>query len=217
MDPEATGITPGRSDLTAVPPEPSDSELASRAQAGEAAAFDALIGRHRPGLVRMACAIVGDADEAESLAQEALTRAFEQLEGFHVELPFGPWLRGITLNLCRNHVRDRARHARPVAPEQLARAVAPGGRRRGALSDVLKREARDLTYCAISQLPFPLREAFVLRYVEGLEYSTISQITGLTPGTLRVRAHRARTLLRDSLGSVVDTWLREGTPGSRST
>src|SRR5262245_29575610 len=102
-----------------------EATLVDRARAGEAAAFDELTRRHRPALIRLANSLIGDLDEAESLAQEALTRALEQRASFRPDLPFGPWLRGIVLNLCRNHLRDRARHARPVAPEQLADAAAP--------------------------------------------------------------------------------------------
>jgi RNA polymerase sigma-70 factor (ECF subfamily) len=181
----------------------------SGARAGDSGAFDELASRHRPGLIRMAHGLIGDADEAENLAQEALVRAFEQLGEFREELPFGPWVRGITLNLCRNYLRSRTRHAKPVAPEQLAETVASASHREGVLSGIVRREAGDQTQSAVSQLPMALREAFVLHFVEGLDYAEISQITGIAAGTLRVRAHRARTLLRYSLGSVVDTWMRE--------
>jgi RNA polymerase sigma-70 factor (ECF subfamily) len=190
----------------------SDEMLVAGARSGEAAAFDELVRRHRPSLVRLAASLTGDADEAESLAQEALTRALTLLEGYDAHRPFGPWLRGILLNLCRNHVRDRARRARPVDPEHFVGTAAPEGRRWGVLSALIRRETGEQTVRAIAQLPLPLREAFVLRFVEGMDYAEISQVTGLAPATLRVRAHRARALLRDSLGSVVDTWLRQSLP-----
>ena len=186
----------------------SDATLVARTLAGETAAFDALAGRHRPGLVRVAVGLTGDSDEAESLAQEALARAFEGLTDFRTDLPFGAWVRGITLNLCRNHLRDRSRHARAASSESLDAFPGPEGRRQGVLSGILRREAGDRTLGAIIELPAPLREAFVLHFIDGLGYSEMGQITGLAPGTLRVRAHRARTLLRDALGSVVDTWMR---------
>jgi RNA polymerase sigma-70 factor (ECF subfamily) len=191
-----------------------DAELVARAVAGEAGAFDELVRRYRPRLVRSIALLIGDADEAESLAQEALTRAYAQLASFRTELPFGPWLHGIALNLCRAYLRDRSRHARPVAPERLGEEASAEGRRQGVLSGILRREAGDHTQRAISQLPESLREAFVLHFIEGLEYAAMSRITGVAAGTLRVRAHRARTLLRGSLGAVVDTWLREAGPGS---
>jgi RNA polymerase sigma-70 factor (ECF subfamily) len=187
-----------------------DGELVERTLAGETAAFDELTGRHRPGLVRFIALQIGDADEAESLAQEALTRAFANLAGFQSDLHFGAWLRGIALNLCRNYLRDRARHARPIPPDQLGDALAAEGRRQGVLSGILRREMSDQAAEAIHLLPGPLREAFVLRFIDELDYAAMSQVTGVAEGTLRVRAHRARTLLRASLGPVVDTWMRQG-------
>ena len=194
-----------------------DADLVARALAKEAGAFDELVRRHRPRLVRTIGLLIGDADEAESLAQEALTRAYMQLADFEAGRPFTPWLHGIALNLCRNHLRDRARRARPTAPERLGETAAPEGRRQGVLSGILRREAGDHTLRAIGELPEALREAFVLHFVEGLDYAEMSRITGVAAGTLRVRSHRARTLLRNSLGDVVDTWLREGggAPGRR--
>jgi RNA polymerase sigma-70 factor (ECF subfamily) len=190
-----------------------DATLIRRTLAGEGGAFDELVRRHRPGLVRFAALMIGDFDEAESLAQEALAQAFAGLPTFQADRPFGPWLRGITLNLCRNHLRDRARHARVVAPEQLTDAAAREGRRHGALSGILRQEFNERTLLAIRGLPAPLREAFVLHFVEGLDYPEISRTTGVAAGTLRVRAHRARVLLQAALGSVVDTWLRQ-VPGA---
>jgi RNA polymerase sigma-70 factor (ECF subfamily) len=159
--------------------------------------------------------MIGDADEAESLAQEALTCAYAQFATFRTDLSFGPWVRGIALNLCRNHLRDRARHAKAVEPEQLAATPCREGRRQGVLSAILRREVNERTLLAIAELPEPLREAFVLHYVEDMDYADMSRITGLTSGTLRVRAHRARTLLQHALGSVVDTWLRQTSPERR--
>jgi RNA polymerase sigma-70 factor (ECF subfamily) len=187
-----------------------DAVLVMRARAGEAAAFDELVRRHRTRVARLAALLIGDADEAESLAQEALTRAYTQLSAFHLGRPFAPWLHGIAVNLCRNHLRRCARHARPVPPEQLRDAPAPQGRRQGVLSEILRREVGDITLEAIGQLPVALREAFVLHFVEGFDYGEMSTALGVSAGTLRVRAHRARTLLRQSLGPVVDTWLRQG-------
>ena len=55
--------------------EPTDDSLAARVKAGDAEAFAILVERHRAGLVRLASLLIGDLDEAESIAQEAITRA----------------------------------------------------------------------------------------------------------------------------------------------
>jgi RNA polymerase sigma-70 factor (ECF subfamily) len=189
-----------------------ESLLVQQARSGQPQAFDELTRRHRPSLVRFAAYMTGDADEAESLAQEALTRALARLAEFEPGRSFGAWLRGIALNLCRSHLRDRARRARPVDPQELGGAAAAEGRRHGALSGLLRREQNDHAMQALAELPTLLREAFVLRILDELDYDTIGELTGATPASVRARVHRARGLLRQRLGSVVDTWLREDRP-----
>jgi RNA polymerase sigma-70 factor (ECF subfamily) len=189
-----------------------EATLVSRALGGDRAAFDELARGQRPRLVRLAFLMVGDADEAESLAQEALTRAFAHLAEFRTDRPFAPWLHGIALNVCRTFLHGRARQARLATPEELNRVLAPQGQTHGVLSGILRQETDQLALDAIAQLPIALREAFVLHFVEELDYAQMAEITGVAAGTLRVRAHRARVLLRQNLGQVVDTWLRERPP-----
>ena len=52
---------------------------------------------------------------------------------------------------------------------------------------------------ALRRLPADYREAFVLKHVEGVSYETISSMTGVSVGALKVRVHRARTKLREAL------------------
>jgi RNA polymerase sigma-70 factor (ECF subfamily) len=163
--------------------------------------------RHRGRLLRSIRFLISDADEAESLLQETLARALAGLDHFRPELRFGAWLHGIALNICRNQLRDRSRHARTMEPERLGLVSASPGRGHGVLSGIVHRELGDRLSEAIGLLPIPLREAFVLHFVDGLDYAEMSQFTGIAAGTLRVRSHRARALLRANLGPVVDTWL----------
>ena len=187
--------------------EPVDDELVERCKAGDKEAYTALSNRHRAGLVQFNTYIIGDRDEAESLAQEALARAYDQIAQFRSGQSFGAWLRGFGLNLCRNYLRSRRRRAKPTAPEVLAPAPDPEGQKHGVLSGIMRGELHDRLWLAVGQLPLDYREALVLHYIDGLDYNEISGITGATAGALRVRALRARHLLRNSLGSVVDSWL----------
>src|SRR5262245_44210787 len=139
-----------------------DEELVAAAAAGSADAFAALAERHRAGLVRLVALLTGDADEAESLAQEALARPLAGLGEFRPGQNFRAWLRGIAVNLSRNHLRSRTRHARPVPPQELAPAADPEGRRQGVLSGILRQELHDRLWQAVGLLPPPFREAFVL-------------------------------------------------------
>lgn len=184
-----------------------ESDLLGQARAGDREAFAALTLPLEERLTR-AATLLTDASEAPDLVQEALTRAFTQLERYEGRARFSTWVYGILLNLCRQHRRKR----RPAAGagEVLEQAPAKRGRTRGVLSSVLRRELAERMELAIGSLPEAFREAFVLHYVEGLAYAEIAGICGERAGTLRTRAHRARALLRTELGSVVDTtWVRD--------
>ena len=61
----------------------------------------------------------------------------------------------------------------------------------------------------IARLPYLYREAFVLRHLQGMEYVEVAAITKVPADTVRVRAYRARELLRGRLAPAVDTYWRE--------
>ena len=75
---------------------------------------------------------------------------------------------------------------------------------------MIRHEMAERLEISVGRLPTSMREAFLLRYVDALDYPEISSITGVSEGTARVRAFRARALLREELGAVVDTiWLEK--------
>lgn len=164
-------------------------------------------------LRRFAALMVGR--EAEDLVQEAVTVAIRDAGRFEGRSRFSTWIYGILLNLCRRHLRDRTRRASPSGPAALEDRPSP---RRGVLSSILRREIAERLELSVGRLPTPLREAFLLRYAHGMDYREIAEITGASEGTARVRAFRARALLREELGNVVDTvWVEKepDAPGGR--
>lgn len=196
-------------------PDDNEPKWIEAMRGGDRAAFDALVNRHRPRLVRILTSLLWDCDEAESLAQEALARAWGQRAEFRPGAPFGPWVTGIGINLSRTALRARARHAAVSDPHAMQQVAQQEGQRRGVLSGILKRELHDHLTRAVDELPLPMREVIVLHDLEGLEFAEISVLTGVAEGTLRVRAHRARGLLRDALGELAETWCQAMPPRSK--
>jgi RNA polymerase sigma-70 factor (ECF subfamily) len=167
--------------------------------------FEALVAPHREPLARFVSMMVGR--EAEDIVQEAIATAFRDQAKFEKRSKFSTWLYGIALNLCRKHLRDKSRHASTAEPGMLEALAA---RNRGVLSSVIRHEMAEKLEVSVSRLPTSMREAFLLRYVDGMDYPEISAITGVSDGTARVRAFRARALLREELGAVVDSvWLEK--------
>ena len=167
--------------------------------------FEAEVTAHREGLGRFVAMMVGG--EAEEIVQETVADALKQLDQFEGRSKFSTWLYSIGLNKCRKFLRDRKRHAATTDQEALEAQPARG---RGVLSSVIRHEMAERLELSVSRLPGSLREAFLLRYVDSMEYPEIAAIVGTSEGTARVRAFRARTLLREELGAVVDTvWLEK--------
>ena len=74
---------------------------------------------------------------------------------------------------------------------------------------MLKAELSERMRQCIARLPYLYREAFVLRHLHGTEYEEIASVTNTTADTVRVRAYRAREMLREQLSPDVDTYWRE--------
>jgi RNA polymerase sigma factor (sigma-70 family) len=181
-----------------------DAALVRRARMGDRDAAAALAERHGPRLLRFLQTMTGDDHAAEDLRQEALRRAFAKLDQLADDARFASWVLAIACNECRHHLRREVQR-RHAGDDALA-GVAAG--RRSALSSLVRREDALQLALAIDRLPILLREAFVLFAVEGLPYAEIAPVTGATVGTLQVRVHRAKALLRQQLGTHAGTWWR---------
>ncbi|HKZ84919.1 MAG TPA: bifunctional nuclease domain-containing protein [Anaerolineae bacterium] len=181
----------------------SDAELVRRTQLGDRDAFGILVEQHRARAVGLAMAMLGDFDEAEDVAQEALYQAYFGLDRLRDPARFGAWLCSIAVNLAKMALRRRRT---TVSLEDLdGGRVARGFRLEDATpeSEFEARELRRSVRRAIEQLPEDMRAAVWMRYVEGLSYQEIAGMFGIAPGTLRVQAHRARHKLREAL---LDEW-----------
>lgn len=190
-----------------------DRETLAAIARGERERFRELVERHAPLLFSILRRIGADADLAEELAQETLVRAWSNLGTFRGECRLRTWLVQIALNLARDRLRAASRGPRLVSlDEGAARAVADR-----QWSDAPERpramappELAARLESAIRLLPPHYREAFVLRHVEELSYEEMSQVTGHSVGSLKVRVHRARVLLRERLSSGLGRGDRHG-------
>jgi len=173
-----------------------EATLVERACAGDRAAFDALVRRHFGAIYRMLHRLIGNAEDAEDLAQECFVRAHGALSWYRSEAPFEAWLRRIALHLARDHFRSRARRGARQADELDLVADRP---ERRPETEAGRRELSSRLAAAIERLPERLRSALVLRALEGLEYEDIGRATGVTPATARTHVMQARKRLLRAL------------------
>lgn len=176
--------------------ERSDKDLVSAAQAGDMAAFDHLILRHQRRVFAVAYHILGNAEDAADVQQEAFVRAWSKLRGFRGDASFTTWLHRIAVNICINKKR-RSRPASSVEQDGTLAALADHSNRPDRLlNSVLVRQL-------LAEIPAKQRTVLVLREVEGMSIGEISQITGASVEAVRKQLWRVRKqfgeLLRQNL------------------
>jgi RNA polymerase sigma-70 factor (ECF subfamily) len=215
--PVETAVVRGyRERLSQAQPAANDSEIASqrdadeqlvlRAQDGDSQAFELLVRKYQHKAIQLVGRLVGEAD-APDVAQEAFIKAWRALPGFRGQSAFYTWLYRIAVNSAKNHLVSRAR--RPATQDiDIADAELYGHAEH--LSDLntpesslLAEEIKDKVSAVIGKLPGDLRQAIVLRELEGLSYEEIAEVMRCPIGTVRSRIFRAR----ESIDAVVQPLL----------
>jgi RNA polymerase sigma-70 factor, ECF subfamily len=181
----------------------SQPELPARLARDLDGSFEVLVRDHQRLVFGLALRVVGNAADAEEVAQDAFERAYTALAGYPPErvaaMRLRPWLAQITLNLARNRLRCRTPPARPLEdgdgrPLPLA---APAGAEPAVLAE--RREERTFWAELLAELPRGYREAVVLRHVEGLPYTEVAEVLQRPVGTVKTHVHRGVRLLRAGL------------------
>jgi RNA polymerase sigma-70 factor (ECF subfamily) len=173
-----------------------DASLVERARGGDADAFGQLVLKYQHRVVNFAAALLsGMPAEAEDVAQDAFVRAYRGLSRFHGASTFRTWLYQIVVNVARTQRSRRiARREQPDDPEMPLLESRPSG------EDVEERVIdRDRLDRALAGLSDELREAVLLRDVEGLDYREIAVALGVPIGTVESRIFRGRARLRAAL------------------
>ncbi len=186
-----------------------DAQLISQAIAGQTAAFGQLVQKYQDRLYNTVVHVVGNAEDAKDVVQEAFVQAFLKLESFHGASAFFTWLYRIAFNMAATHRRHRG------AMRSAEKTALAGGHLRSSSEgqpqnptdgpgERLEREERcRQVRQAISQLAEEHRVVLVLREIDGCCYETIAEVLDLPVGTVRSRLHRARMQLREQLKEVL--------------
>jgi RNA polymerase sigma-70 factor (ECF subfamily) len=170
---------------------PTDNELVVRCLQRDEVAWQLLVERHSRRVINIAYQFTGRRDEAEELAQEVFLRVFRSLHLFDLTTHFVPWLVRVSRNLCIDEHRSRAREKAALVAEELdpERTEDLGATpERSLQTKELEKRVRG----GLAQLAEDLRTALILRDLQGLSYSEISEVLHVAVGTVKSRIHRGR-------------------------
>ncbi len=176
--------------------------IIARCLAGERRVYAVLVDRYK-GLVHdLVSRMLGDAVEAEDIAQDAFVKAYLSLRDFRGESKFSTWVCRIALNRCKDVLRKQGRAPWTRSGHEDGPQVAEVADDRETPVDSAERREREAAlHRALARLPVKYREALVLRHIEGMEFQEIGRVLGIAAGAAKVRAFRARGMLRTILES----------------
>jgi len=186
-----------------------DQLLVEKAQQGDRHAFDTLVTKYQRKLGRLVARLVKDSAEVEDVVQEAFIKAYRALPAFRGESAFYTWLYRIGVNTAKNHLVAQGRRA-PTSTE-FNNDEAEGFAEGDLLRDIdtpesllMTKQIGQTVNQAMDALPEELRNAIVLREIEGLSYEEIAQMMNCPIGTVRSRIFRAREAVANKLRPLLD-------------
>lgn len=186
-----------------------DQRLVERVQAGDPLAFDALAAKYQRKLNRLLSRYIRDHAEVEDVAQETFLKAYRALPSFRGESAFYTWLYRIGINTAKNYLAAKGRRA-PTTTEVDA-DEAETFEEAGLLHDIntperilQSKQIGQTINIAMQSLPEELRNAIMLREIEGLSYEEIAAEMGCPIGTVRSRIFRAREAVAEKLRPLLD-------------
>jgi RNA polymerase sigma-70 factor (ECF subfamily) len=172
--------------------EHTDEQLMQAVSGGDLDAFEEIVFRYRQHVWRTAYRFLGDAMEAEDVAQEAFLKLLEAAPRYRPTAAFRTYIYSILTHLCI----DRSRKKRPagiVETQEIADSSP------NPAQSVMAEERQAQIRKALGTLPSNQKAAILLRHYEGLSYAEIAQVLGATAKAVEGLISRARVTLQTRL------------------
>jgi RNA polymerase sigma-70 factor (ECF subfamily) len=187
-------------------------DVIARILAGDTQLFHQLIKPVERAVYVMLYMLLRNETDAEDIAQETFIKAYRNLHNFRGEAKFSTWVLTIARNEGLGWLRKRS--ARPEEPLEPVLDESRGDFTPALLTDwrevppeaLERKELRDCLCQAILKLPPIYREVVQLRDIDELDVQETASVLGITPGSVKVRLHRARTMLQKELVPVLKSF-----------
>ncbi len=189
-----------------------DAELVRRCLAGDAAAWETIVHSYTRRVYNLCYRFTGQRQEAEDLTQEVFLRVFRTLQSYDAaQGSLGVWLHRVGRNLLIDYYRASRKQRLTVSLEDEGRQI----EQKESAAPAPDRAVAHLELSAavqqgLGRLSPELREAVILRDLQGLEYREISQVLAIPEGTVKSRINRGRAELGKILKRTPGFELPEG-------
>ena len=172
----------------------SDEVLFAHVQQGDHRAFGLLVQRYQDRVYSIARKALYYSQDAQDAVQQAFLQAWQKRQAYKAQWRFRPWLYRIVANICIDEYRRQQR--RQAAPQECLESLPAPDAPEQAYAHL---ECRRALEAALAHVPMEARMVLVLCYVDGLSYSEIARVRGISVQTVKSQLRRAKTLMRQRL------------------
>lgn len=179
--------------------------LVEKVQKGDTASFEKLVLANQTKVYNLALRMVGSAEDAFDMSQEAFIKAYNSLGSFRGDSRFSVWLYRLTTNVCLDFLRSEGRKSHGsltyLSEENEDKELEIPDERFSPETMTEKRELREAVNRGLLSLPKDYRAILLLREIDGLSYEEIADALSLEEGTVKSRIFRARKKLCEILNA----------------
>ncbi|MDX2413970.1 MAG: RNA polymerase sigma factor [Bacteroidales bacterium] len=166
---------------------------------GKRQAFSVLVENHQDKVFSLALKICGNAEDAEEVAQDSFMKAFRSLGSFKGKSSFGTWLYRITYNTAISCVRKKNYNVLNIEDFPADASDFLQNNESETLAEMEYK--RSLLAFAMQKLNIEDRAIISMYYFQELNLNEIVEITKMTNSNLKVRLHRARKKLEETISN----------------
>lgn len=181
----------------------SDSDVVRRILAGEKELYEILLRRNNQTLYRVVRSYLKEEKEIEDIMQNTYLKAFEKLYQFKHHSKFTTWLIRIGINEALTRLKEKGKYFTLYESEDKSSKLNllefPDSKQLNPEKIIIRQEAKQMLEKAIDKLDLKYRAVYMLREIEELSISDISDCLKLSNTNVKVRIHRAKSKIKENL------------------
>jgi RNA polymerase sigma-70 factor (ECF subfamily) len=172
---------------------PGEEKMVERCLQGDDAAWETVVNSYAKRIYNLTYRYTYRRDEAEDLTQEIFIRVYQNLKSYRADSgSFQSWIMRVGRNLIIDHYRRTRRFQQAAGTEEMETMNLKDDRTPNPQRSVEQSEATLFLQEGLQALAPELKEAIVLRDLEGMAYQEIAELLGIPEGTVKSRINRAR-------------------------
>jgi len=178
-----------------------DEDIISEVKQGNSEYFSEIVRRYNQRLYRIAVSYGVFDDDCEEVLQLTYISAYEKINQFRGDAKFSTWLIRILINECLMLKRKKQRN-RNISVEELV--TNPSDDHLNPERHYMEKERKEILENAIQKLPDKYKSVYVIKEVEGMSIGETYAALALSKVNVKVRLHRARTMLKNIIQDTTD-------------